>query len=497
MALVPRLQSGSSIRRPPGLDTGANRPPRYHMCRHYQERGRCSTGDVCKFAHGAEELAYWNEHYAVTLPATGFARAGPPRPVPVGQQRSFATFALCRHFSTHGICRMGDQCRFAHGGDELNAWNAATGKAQLTDGELKAQVDRNLASTEARGPPGSMNSRAPHPGNNPALRGFGMGGAMGMGAMMPPGMSLMLGQQRPPQQQQPQQLRKPPDMNANSKSIPRYRLCEGFQAGNCRHAVCRFPHGEDELFYWRRCQDVQVRQKAAAIEAQRVARGEAAAPPPREYPDALRARGNTHGTANRARQVEIQLCPNHIFGTCRDGDSCAFAHSTSELIAWGGSAEMPNPEAAVAARRAAAGGGGAGGGGGGGRSSPTALGIPGMVQAQPPPAGAAGAAAGSEQAVQQAYQLGLQAAYAAVLQQQQQQQQQQQIAMAAQAGWAAGTQQRQQQAAAAAAAAAPPPQPPQAVHTAAAAAAATVAAAASQQAAWGAYYQNQQNAGRR
>ena len=93
-------------------------------------------------------------------------------------------------------------------------------------------------------------SRAPHGAANGALGAPpgrnappGAGGLPPHGAMLlaPPGGGLTIARDL--------SLRPPPGLNME-KSIPRYRLCEGFQAGRCRHAVCRFPHGDDELRYW-------------------------------------------------------------------------------------------------------------------------------------------------------------------------------------------------------------------------------------------------------
>lgn len=87
------------------------------MCRHFQEHGQCGTAERCKFAHSEHELSHWNANFAMPIPSGGgCANPAPPRPVPMGQQKAFSTFALCRHFTMHGNCRLMDQCRFAHGG---------------------------------------------------------------------------------------------------------------------------------------------------------------------------------------------------------------------------------------------------------------------------------------------------------------------------------------------------------------------------------------------
>jgi hypothetical protein len=200
----------AAVRAPPGHDDPQHRrPPQYFACRHFTRQGRCATGTACKFAHGEQELRYWNDHYAVPVQqaATSWKiSAAPPRPPPVTGERAAkvpTTFALCRHFSNlgrcapparlaqggrlteearwgermhpvtrfegrwadwrgavvggcwllgwggcrwlGGSCRLGERCRFAHGGEELNSWNAATGKRMLTEEELSKQVNQALS----------------------------------------------------------------------------------------------------------------------------------------------------------------------------------------------------------------------------------------------------------------------------------------------------------------------------------------------------------------
>eukprot|EP01047_Picozoa_sp_COSAG01_P024481 COSAG01_NODE_1513_length_10065_cov_63.160144_18_plen_110_part_00 len=60
-----------------------------------------------------------------------------------------------------GSCRLGERCRFAHGGEELNSWNAATGKRTLTEEELSKQVNQALSTEHARTHPHFYRSARP------------------------------------------------------------------------------------------------------------------------------------------------------------------------------------------------------------------------------------------------------------------------------------------------------------------------------------------------
>ena len=85
------------------------------LCRNFEQTGQCNYGDNCRFAHGEQEL----------------------RPKPQFEQRQFGggnrgqfgapgfgggNFnggprgppGICRNFQQMGNCNYGDNCRFAH-----------------------------------------------------------------------------------------------------------------------------------------------------------------------------------------------------------------------------------------------------------------------------------------------------------------------------------------------------------------------------------------------
>lgn len=79
------------------------------LCRHFQH-GFCKMGRDCNFAHTFDELL------AAIPPSTTI------RPAPRRGSVEVINYRLCRHFSRTGACRMGHDCRFAHGAKELLSW---------------------------------------------------------------------------------------------------------------------------------------------------------------------------------------------------------------------------------------------------------------------------------------------------------------------------------------------------------------------------------------
>mmetsp|Transcript_10155 Transcript_10155/g.35736 ORF Transcript_10155/g.35736 Transcript_10155/m.35736 type:complete len:178 (-) Transcript_10155:55-588(-) len=47
-------------RNPPGSATMLKQPRTFVLCRHFSIKGQCKSGAICKFAHGVQELDYWN-----------------------------------------------------------------------------------------------------------------------------------------------------------------------------------------------------------------------------------------------------------------------------------------------------------------------------------------------------------------------------------------------------------------------------------------------------
>ena len=258
-ALPPAVQPGG-IRIPPSgreaSGIGAT-PGGFRMCQHFAGSGWCVKGAACGFAHGDEELTYWNQRYQpiskVNTPLAG------PRPLPT-TNLNMGSFALCRHFSINGSCRMAERCKFAHGIEELNAWNVAAGKPKLTEQQVEAQLNRNRKALDAtqlrkqeRQQLGEWEARIPDSVNGQAQRN--------------PDGSLVA-------------LCRPMPEASGARSVPVFKLCTGFAMGNCRHKYCKFPHGDTELQYWRECQSANVVAAAQTKEPSNTA-------PPRPKPAVL------------------------------------------------------------------------------------------------------------------------------------------------------------------------------------------------------------------
>ena len=72
------------------------------MCRNMANDGSCSKGDICHYAHSADELRF-------------------PSPVQAagGKRKANIKTVLCQNYQTFRECQYGDSCTFAHGEDEL------------------------------------------------------------------------------------------------------------------------------------------------------------------------------------------------------------------------------------------------------------------------------------------------------------------------------------------------------------------------------------------
>ena len=97
----------------PGRPTAstAARPPRYagvdltktKLCLNF-ERGACTFGTKCKFAHGADELR---------------ALVKPDRGIGASSAANLYKTRLCHAWTDKGECERGDDCRYAHGESDL------------------------------------------------------------------------------------------------------------------------------------------------------------------------------------------------------------------------------------------------------------------------------------------------------------------------------------------------------------------------------------------
>jgi hypothetical protein len=166
------------------------------LCRNFAQKGICSFGGTCMFAHGSHDMQ------ASTI--------GNFQPRFVGSNPTKYKTKLCRHFANTGACPFMDRCGFAHGQMEL---------APMPAGGM---------------PPPMMGPMSP-----------------GMGPMSPPGMPPMSmggfppgfdGYYYPPGMAQP--MKRAPVME-----LAKTRLCKHFSAtGSCPYeARCLFAHGETDL----------------------------------------------------------------------------------------------------------------------------------------------------------------------------------------------------------------------------------------------------------
>ena len=71
------------------------------LCSTWRERGRCTLGSACKFAHGEQELVYMS--------------GGPTEREFYKQELLFKT-RICRHWQLSGSCYHGRNCQFARRG---------------------------------------------------------------------------------------------------------------------------------------------------------------------------------------------------------------------------------------------------------------------------------------------------------------------------------------------------------------------------------------------
>eukprot|EP01017_Pseudomicrothorax_dubius_P020010 TRINITY_DN2199_c0_g1_i8.p1 TRINITY_DN2199_c0_g1~~TRINITY_DN2199_c0_g1_i8.p1 ORF type:complete len:302 (-),score=76.19 TRINITY_DN2199_c0_g1_i8:58-963(-) len=80
-------------------------------CRHFEEKGTCTAGERCFFAHGAHELRAPTD----PLPVKSFKfeeeSLGKPKGSPSKDNRP-----VCRFFA-NGNCKHGDKCNFSHKGE--------------------------------------------------------------------------------------------------------------------------------------------------------------------------------------------------------------------------------------------------------------------------------------------------------------------------------------------------------------------------------------------
>jgi len=91
------------------------------MCKNVLEKGHCTHGDNCHYAHSSAELR---------AKKPGMPGMGPPgMPMAPGmgavaqnmfkRKRDVVKTVLCTNYSSYGECQFGENCNFAHGPEEL------------------------------------------------------------------------------------------------------------------------------------------------------------------------------------------------------------------------------------------------------------------------------------------------------------------------------------------------------------------------------------------
>jgi len=70
------------------------------LCKNWSEKGSCTYGDSCNFAHGEEQIRGVKE-------------------VKIISRNPLYKTTMCKQFSEAEFCELGEECHFAHGQDEL------------------------------------------------------------------------------------------------------------------------------------------------------------------------------------------------------------------------------------------------------------------------------------------------------------------------------------------------------------------------------------------
>uniref|UniRef100_A0A915NMF4 C3H1-type domain-containing protein n=2 Tax=Meloidogyne TaxID=189290 RepID=A0A915NMF4_9BILA len=94
---------------------GSNQKYKSTLCNIWLMEGVCPRGRLCHYAHGIRELNY-SQYYALwgTTPTVTT-----PVNKPEDHQNKFFKTAICQFWQQKGVCNNGDQCKWAHGDQEL------------------------------------------------------------------------------------------------------------------------------------------------------------------------------------------------------------------------------------------------------------------------------------------------------------------------------------------------------------------------------------------
>merc|ERR1712088_973309 len=86
------------------------------MCKNVLEKGHCSHGDNCHYAHSSAEL-----RAKTTMPGGGMMAGMGPGAINMfkRKQMGLVKTVLCTNYSSYGECQFADNCNFAHGPEEL------------------------------------------------------------------------------------------------------------------------------------------------------------------------------------------------------------------------------------------------------------------------------------------------------------------------------------------------------------------------------------------
>ena len=98
-------------------NSGFNNKYKTSLCNNFSQTGQCKFGDNCKFAHGDQDLRMGQDG-----PQQGFKQNyGGYNNNNSGGGGGFQQYGgsqPCRFFQQYGNCKFGDECKFSHDGGE-------------------------------------------------------------------------------------------------------------------------------------------------------------------------------------------------------------------------------------------------------------------------------------------------------------------------------------------------------------------------------------------
>merc|ERR1719266_2288825 len=105
-----------------GMDNNGSGNYKTAMCKNVLEKGHCTHGDNCHYAHSSAEL---RAKKPGSMPGMGVPGMTMPPGMGVAAQNMFkrkrdvVKTVLCTNYSSYGECQFGENCNFAHGPEEL------------------------------------------------------------------------------------------------------------------------------------------------------------------------------------------------------------------------------------------------------------------------------------------------------------------------------------------------------------------------------------------